>query len=130
MLKWVGTDKLITNIPKSRKKFYALRLYRLSNQEYLDIQDWIQCKVDESLLSNKYSKFVVPGWKAPKHWDKTPLDNIWYKCFPGDAKLCALWYGLCVMDVIISRKELWFGTKVDFGRSFQQTVYWTYDTPV
>lgn len=48
---------------------------------------------------------------------------IWDKIFPGDETLCALWYGLVYMQVLIDRDDEWVAMKTNFNREFDQMVY-------
>ena len=116
----------ITQLPKSRQSFFKQGLAKLGGKEtddYAAMEQYINQKVDKDNENSKSVSFTVPGWNAPGTWKATPLQVIWDKIFTGDAALCALWYGLLYMQVLIDRDDEWIAIKTNFNREFDQMVY-------
>ena len=129
MLFWVETGTEMTTFHGNKKSFLELGKRRLSQEELIAVEEFINEEIDKCLCGPKTAEgkhFYNPGWKAPKDWTPTPLQPIFEKACGHDALLAAFWYGLITMDVIISRGERWLATKTTFqGRNFDQAVYWT-----
>lgn len=125
MLIWSDSKKEITEIPKTRKKFYQNGKSKLTDEEYQKLKDYVNVLIDNTLeKESKDNRYFVPGWQAPGSWVGTPLNIIWEKIFPGDTNSCALWYGLLVMKVLIDKDEYWYATKTNYNRDFDQMSYW------
>ena len=127
MLLWMESGEEVKDFG-NHNKFFSIGENRLSSDEIEKIEDFINAEIDNTLNNNQISgdRAYVPGWHSPANWEKTPLQVIYDKAYPGDTLNSAFWYGLITMQVIMNRSETWYAIKTQFkGRSFDQTVYWT-----
>ena len=122
MLKDLDSN-LITELPRDRRRFFEDGLTRITGTDYAEMENCINHMVDRDYETSKDGSITVPGWNAPGSWEDTPIQIIWDKSFTGDIKLCALWYGLLYMQVLIDRDDEWIATKSNFNRDFDQMVY-------
>lgn len=122
MLKDIN-GKNVEVLPKSRKKFFENGLSKITQDEYVRMEDYINQLIDDNCKSHDGSTLSVPGWNAPGSWEGKPIQIIWDKIFPGDNEHCAFWYGLLYMQIIIDRDDEWFATKSNFEREFDQMIY-------
>lgn len=120
--------KTFDNLPKSKKDFFENGLSKITHDEYVQMEDYINQLIDDNYLNQGNSTLSVPGWNAPGSWEGKPLQIIWDKIFPGDKELCAFWYGLLYMQVIIDRNDEWIATKSNFDRDFDQMIYFKSNT--
>ena len=124
MLYWIDNKHPVTEIPRVRKRFYESGLSRLSNCEQLELIDYINQMIDDSISNNNNTQFMVPGWKAKGIIGDKIFNLIWGKACGKNQELSALWYGLLVFYVMIQRDDVWYVTKTNFNRPFDQAVYW------
>ena len=101
----------ITQLPKTRRGFFNEGLAKINRM------------IDRDYAKSNDGAITVPGWNATGSWEGTEIQMIWDKIFTGDEKLCALWYGLLYMQVLIDRDDEWIATKSNFNRDFDQMVY-------
>lgn len=122
MLIWIDDLRNISDVPRTRKKFFYDGKARLDADEYQTLVDYMNSVIDKD---TKNKEFIVPGWDAPGSWENLPLQIIWEKVYPNDFESCAKWYGLLTMAVMIDRPETWYATKTDFGNNkYEKTTYW------
>ena len=113
----------ITQLPRDRRRFFKDGRAKINDADYEELENCINHMVDWDYAKSKDGSITVPGWNAYGSWEGTPIQIIWDKIFTGDPTLCALWYGLLYMQVLIDRDDEWFATKSNFNRDFDQMVY-------
>ena len=122
MLKTIDSTP-ITQLPKTRRRFFIEGRAKINDADYAALEDCINRMIDRDYEKSKDGAITVPGWNAPGSWEGTAIQMIWDKVFPGDETLCALWYGLVYMQVLIDRDDEWIAMKTNFNREFDQMVY-------
>lgn len=113
----------ITQLPKTRRRFFSEGRAKIDDADYAALEEFINRMIDRDYAKSKDGAITVPGWNAPGSWEGTAIQMIWDKIFPGKETLCALWYGLIYMQVLIDRDDEWIAMKTNFNREFDQMVY-------
>lgn len=113
----------ITQLPRDRRRFFKDGRAKITDEDYQTLEWYINRMVDKDYEKSADGSITVPGWNAYGSWEGTPIQIIWDKIFTGDETLCALWYGLLYMQVMIDRDDEWIATKSNFNRDFDQMVY-------
>ncbi len=116
-------SKPITQLPKSRRSFFEQGRAKINDEDFAALENCINRMIDRDYAKSKDGAITVPGWNAAGCWEGTAIQMIWDKIFPGDETLCALWYGLAYMQVLIDRDDDWIAMKTNFNREFDQMVY-------
>lgn len=113
----------LENLPKTRRKFFENGLSKITQNEYVQMEDYINQLIDDNCQCHDSSSLSVPGWNTPGSWEGKPPQIIWDKIFQSDNDHCAFWYGLLYMQIIINRDDEWVATKSNFDREFDQMIY-------
>lgn len=116
-------SKPITQLHKSRRSFFEQGRAKINDEDFATLENCINRMIDRDYAKSKDGAITVPGWNAAGSWEGTAIQMIWDKIFPGDETLCALWYGLVYMQVLIDRDDEWIAMKTKFNREFDQMVY-------
>ncbi len=113
----------IGELPRNRRQFFKTGRAKITDADYRELEDCVNRMVDQDYARSVDGSITVPGWNAPGSWEGKAIQIIWDKIFTGDETLCARWYGLLYMQVLIDRDDEWIAMRTNFNRDFEQMVY-------